>query len=233
MNKILLQLVILCFFNNIIISQNIILSSGTDIELYTTKNINSKNLDKGDEINLYVRNNVSIDGRIIISANRHVKGLVMNSEQAKAGGKQGSIEIVVKEISATDGQIIPVFLDLNNQGEDKRKETLDVAIFWLGPLALLQKGGEAKIKLGAPIRVRTVQDIKFNINDMPVNSSDDINHIYKDLIRNQLATCGEKPTIPKKQLRQSKWEYERSQEFSKYKRRLKKWEDCQPYLPLK
>jgi len=211
-------------------SQNITLSSGTDIELYTNKNITSKNLVKGDEISLYVRRNVNDAGKTIITANTHVTGIVVNSEKAKGGGKQGSIDIVVKEIIAVDGQVIPVFLDLNNQGKDRRKEATNVGVLLFWP-ALFAKGGEAVIKIGTPIIVRTVQDIKFNISKLQVNKTNDVNIIYEDLIKNQLATCGEKPSMPKRHSSQkSDFAYKSSKEFAQYKRKLKQWEDCLPFL---
>ena len=234
MKKHIILFIISIFFTSLNIqSQNVILSSGTNIELYAANKISSKNLDEGDDLHFYVKNNIIDDaGRIIIAANTYVKGTVDNLVKARSGGKQGSMDIIVKGVPAVDGQLVPVFLDLNNQGEDRSKVNTNVGMLLFWP-ALLAKGGEATIKVGAPIIVKTVQNISFKINNLKTKNSSKSNTIYNDLIQQQVEKCGDKP-IPPKRLshHKSNYAYKTTKEYGEYERKLKKWEDCMPYLPV-
>jgi len=212
-------------------SQDVVLKSGTNIQIYAANKISSKNLEEGDNLHFYIMNNViDNENRILIAANTYVKGTVDNLKQAKGAGKQGSMDVLVQELIAADGQKIPVFLDFDNSGLDKQKQTLELAVLIVGPLALLEKGGEAEIKIGEPVTLTTVQDIKFNSKDLQVLSGDNVNKIYDDLILKQLKLCGDEPVKPKRSSIQSNYKYRTSREFKHYTKELKRWNDCMPYV---
>jgi hypothetical protein len=175
-----------------------------------------------------MNNVIDNKNRILITANTYVKGTVENIKKARSAGKQGSMDILVQEITAADGQKIPVFLDLNNQGVDKSEETAAVAVLLVGPMALLAKGGEAEIKIGEPITLVTVQDIKFNSKDLSLLSGNNDNKIYDDIILKQIKLCGDEPVKPKRSSRQSDYLYRSSDEFKVYTKNLKSWNDCMP-----
>tara|TARA_B100000902_G_C27303669_1_gene914226 strand:- start:1165 stop:1872 length:708 start_codon:yes stop_codon:yes gene_type:complete len=226
-----IKLIVLLFISQGIVAQDITLNTGTIIEIYSTKIISSKNLKKGDKLNFYVKNNINdaSNKRIIIAANTNVEAEIINASNAKAGGRKGSIDITVKEIKAVDGQSVPVFLDLNNQGEDMSdaSKTIGLLLFWP---ALLSKGGEAVINIGTPIKVKTVQNVNFKKQNLQKNISDNRNIIYEELIKNQIENCGKKPKKPKRKANQKgDFKYKSSDEFILYKKRLREWKDCMPY----
>ncbi|MEE2931685.1 MAG: hypothetical protein VX370_04075 [Bacteroidota bacterium] len=232
MKRLLLQLFILCFFHNILISQNTVLRTGTNIELYFSQHISSKTLKEGDVVHFYVRRNVNDDaGRTIITKNTYVKGAVDNLKKAKSGGVKGSLDIIIHGgINAVDGQNVPVFLNQNHHGKDKKEEQVAIGMLLFWP-ALLGKGGEAVIKIGQPITVTTTKDVKLKTSKLKRSSSNDVNIMYDKLIKDQLDICGEKPTPPKKPLSLSDYNYKKSHTYIRYKRALKEWRECLPYLP--
>jgi hypothetical protein len=97
-------------------------------------------------------------------------------------------------------------------------------------MALLAKGGEAEIKIGEPITLVTVQDIKFNSKDLSLLSGNNDNKIYDDIILKQIKLCGDEPVKPKRSSRQSDYLYRSSDEFKVYTKNLKSWNDCMPYV---
>ena len=98
----------------------------------------------------------------------------MNSEKAKTGGKKGNLDLMVNFVQASNGQSIPVFLNISDQGEDKKDEAFVVGMFLFWP-ALFMKGGEAEIKAGTTVLVQTTQDVRFNTNDLISGSKNNQN----------------------------------------------------------
>ena len=228
----MLQVFILCFFHNVLMSQNTFLRSGTNIELYFSQSISSKTLAEGDLIHLYVMKDVKDDeGRIMIVKNTYVEGKIDNLKKAKSGGVQGSMDIVIHDgIDAVDGQKVSVFLNKNHQGKDKREEQVVIGMLLFWP-ALFGKGGEVVIKMGQPIVVTTTKDVKLKTSKLQRSNDNGINIMYDKLIKDQLGICGEKPIPPKKPLNMGDYNYKRSPAYTRYKKALKEWELCLPYLP--
>jgi hypothetical protein len=198
-----------------------VLQSGTNIELYLTHAISSKNLNNGDVVHFSVKNSInSQDGKVIISANTYVEGKVVSSEKAKAGGKKGELDIMVSSVAAVNGRNVPVFLNLNDDGEDKEGEAFVVGMFLFWP-ALFMKGGEAEIAAGTGMLVQTTQDVTFNTSNLskPVKSTPNI--IYEDL--NKVDPCGEKPKAPPKY---NDPQFRQTPAYKTYYKKLKIWNDC-------
>ena len=198
-----------------------VLQSGTNIELYLTHAISSKNLNNGDIVRFAVKNSInSQDGKVIIAANTYVEGRVVSSEKAKAGGKKGELDIIVSSVAAVNGRNVPVFLNFNNAGEDKGGEAFVVGMLLFWP-ALFMKGGEAEIAAGTGMLVQTTQDVTFNTSNLSKQAKSTPNIIYEDL--NKVDPCGEKPKAPPKY---NNPQYRTTQEYKVYYKTLKIWNDC-------
>ena len=218
-------------------NDDIILRAGTNIQIYLANKISSKNLRNGDIIPFYVKQNItSYEGHVIIAANTYVEGRVTNAEKAEAGGVQGELDLMVNSITAVNGSSIPVFLNLNNEGEDKGDEAIGVGLFLFWP-ALFMKGGEAEMDAGSIVIVQTTQDTKFNLSELKkmnekviINTPSNIdknNVIIKNNKQeksNQENPCGKKPEEPFNRF--NKYQFELTKEYKTYKRKLFEWEQC-------
>ena len=215
---------------------DITLRAGTNIQIYLGNKISSKNLSNGDIIPFYVKQNVSsYDGHLIISANTYVECRVTNAEKAEAGGVQGELDLMVNSITAVDGSSIPVFLSLNNEGEDKADEAMGVGLFLFWP-ALFMKGGEAEMEAGKIVLVQTTQEMRFNANELIsgsknnqntniIISNEDENIIYNEIIdKKNENPCGEKPKEPINTF--NKYQFKSSKIYKSYQKELSVWKNC-------
>ena len=229
-NIIFTQILICCTFFSAV-SQNIVLKSGTLIELYSLNKVSSAELSLGEKLRFSVKDDVlSENGKIVISKNTQVLGTVNSVKKAQGVGKEGSLDIVISEILAVDGQNVPVAINMQLRGENKRDEVTKGAVLFFLP-ALLNKGGEAMIRTGGLITVSTQRNITFNSNKLKTQlKSDLINKEYNELIKRQLDFCGEKPRPPRKLSNQNQFNYKSSSKYVSYQKKLKIWEDCLPYI---
>ena len=202
-------------------TENYTLSSGTNIEIYSTHSITSKNLQNGDIIRFAVKNGVaSEDNKIIIAKNTYVEGIVVSSEKAKAGGIKGKLDIMVNSIQGVNGKNIPVFLNVNNDGEDKEGEAFVVGMLFFWP-ALFMKGGEAEVPSGTSFLIQTTQDVSFNTSKLEQNYDNSKNSAYEKL--NQIDPCGEQPKAPPKY---NNPQFSKTPEYKAYYKKIKAWNNC-------
>jgi len=200
---------------------NYTLFSGTNIEVYLTHNVSSQNLRSGDIIRFAVKNSItSQDGKQIVAPNTYVEGRVVSSEKAKAGGVKGELDIMVSSVPAVNGRNIPVFLNVNNDGENKEGEAFVVGMLLFWP-ALFMKGGEAEIASGTSFLLQTTQDVSFNTSNLQQQVKSTPNIVYEKL--NKADPCGEKPKAPPKY---NNPQYKKTQEYKVYYKTLKIWQDC-------
>jgi hypothetical protein len=195
--------------------------SGTNIELYLTHSISSQNLRNGDIVRFAVKNGItSQDGKAIIAKNTYVEGQVVNAEKAKAGGIKGELDIMVNSVTAVNGRGIPVFLNVNNEGENKEGEAFAVGMLLFWP-ALFMKGGEAEIPAGTSFLVQTTQDVSFNTVSLTQQQTNTPNIVYEQL--NKADPCGEKPKAPPTY---NDPQYRKTPAYKVYYKKLQIWRNC-------
>jgi hypothetical protein len=200
---------------------NFTLFSGTNIEIYLTHNVSSQNLRSGDIIRFAVKNSItSQDGKQIVAPNTYVEGRVVSSEKAKAGGVKGELDIMVSSVPAVNGRNIPVFLNVNNDGENKEGEAFVVGMLLFWP-ALFIPGGEAEIASGTSFLVQTTQDVSFNTSNLSEQVHTTPNVVYEQL--NKADPCGERPKAPPKY---NNPQYKKTPEYKVYYKKLKIWRNC-------
>jgi hypothetical protein len=172
-------------------------------------------------VHFAVKNSInSQDGKVIIAANTYVEGRVVSAEKAKAGGKKGELDIMVSSVAAVNGRNVPVFLNLNDDGEDKEGEAFVVGMFLFWP-ALFMKGGEAEIAAGTGMLVQTTQDVTFNTSNLSKQVKSTPNITYEGL--NKVDPCGEKPKAPPKY---NDPQFKKTPAYKVYYKKLKIWNDC-------
>ena len=204
--------------------------SGTNIELYLTKTISSKSLKSGQKVPFAVKYDLlSNNGNVIVAANTLVDANVVRAEKARGGGKEGALDIMINHVRAVDGQLIPVFLNINDGGDDKRSES-----FWVGMLlfwpALFTKGGEAEIQAGTSVIVQTTQNISISTNNKQLITNQFSNNpttnqqVAPTIIEPPVFNnCGEKPAKPPSF---NNPQYKNSKAYKAYKKKLEEWEAC-------
>ena len=135
------------------------LPSGELITLYLKESVSSRNLTNGTIVKFAVKEPiVSLNNKLIVASNTIVNGKVTKVTTAKWAGQKGELTIQINSVKAVDGTNIPVYYNLNNQGESKSTEAIGIGVFLFWP-ALLMKGKSASIEAGTEIVVETISDV--------------------------------------------------------------------------
>mgnify|MGYP001167627029 CR=1 FL=1 len=127
---------------------------------------------------------------------------------------------MVNSVIATNGRNIPVFLNVNNDGEDKEGEAFVVGMLLFWP-ALFMSGGEAEIAAGTSFLVQTTQDISFNTSELSKKQANTPNIAFEKL--NQADPCGERPQAPPTY---NNSQYKKTPEYKVYYKKLRIWRNC-------
>lgn len=129
----------------------IIIPAGTRIELETVQSISSELIQPGEPVDFKVRADVAINGVVVVKAGTLAKGVVITSDHAKGIGKEGNVEIQVKNVQAVDGSFLP----LSSNSIARKGENNAVLSIVLGVLVcllfLLIKGKNGVIPAGTSV----------------------------------------------------------------------------------
>ena len=172
-----------------------IIQSGTTVPLYSTRTIQSKDLQVGSLVEFRVKSAIlDQNGYVLIKANEIVLATVNSATKAKALGKQGSLSFLIQNIKAVDGQKVPAYLNLSTEGQNRGGAAIGVGALLFWP-ALFVKGKEAEVKAGTLINAVISENRKITINpdyfvDPNTPSNSENNYSSKEM-KEQI--CGEKP----------------------------------------
>ncbi len=126
----------------------VILAQGTKVVLETVSTIYSDQVNVGQMVDFKVRYDVKVDGVTAIAAGAIAKGQVMRADKAKGLGKEGFVEILIKSVTAKDGQeVILSGGNVYQQGQDKQTLALVLGIL-VCILFLTMKGKNAEVPAG-------------------------------------------------------------------------------------
>ncbi len=138
------------------------LPAGTRVELETVQTINSQT-QVGESIDFKVRADVTIEGKVVIKAGSIAKGTVMSSSKPKGLGKEGKVEIQVKNVTAADGKIVPLSASsVSREGEDKSTISILLGIF-VCLLFLFMKGKDGVIPAGTTTDAVVASNMKIAV----------------------------------------------------------------------
>lgn len=211
------------FDNNEVKKESAIYSEieeGRSVQLYTARTYSSKSLQVGSMIELRTKESIKDkDGYVLIKANQLVYATVNESQKAKGLGKSGSLSFLLKDIKAIDGQNIPAYLNMSDEGKNRTGTAVAVGALLFWP-ALFMKGKEAEIKAGTILQAYISEGRKIKIDPtyVPSNSS------FQPPIIEAEKDCGPKPSNPNKY--NSPGYNKNSAEYKYYKKRLKEWNEC-------
>ena len=140
----------------------IILAEGTPIHVVTAQETTSKNAKPNDAVNFTVDEDVVVDGKVIVRKGTAATGSVINAMKGGYMGKSGKLAIQVESTQTVDGQPVKLRASKGKEGDDKTYSTAALSYF-ISPLFLFKKGGEAKITAGTPVVVYIAETRRFRL----------------------------------------------------------------------
>lgn len=141
------------------------LQANSIVVVKTTGELSSKKITTGQPLTgLVVAMPVKVNDQILIQAGTPVIGEVQTAEEAGMVGQAGELVVAVQMTTAVDGQNIGLTGALRSKGDSEVGGTVAVSVL-LCPLALLNKGDEGVIPVGAQVRAMTLGQYKINLAD--------------------------------------------------------------------
>lgn len=127
---------------------------GTEIKITTTEDISGQKVVEGDPLTFKVEEDVRINGRTVIARGTLVKGTVAAAKKKGFMGKGGELSVRIESTQTVDSQKIRLRAAKSGKGGDNMGSTVALTVLF-GPLGLLRKGKEAKIKAGTVMTAYT------------------------------------------------------------------------------
>lgn len=127
---------------------------GTELIAVLEDEISSASATEGDPINFKLKDDLKINGKVVIARDTLIKGTIANAQKAGRMGKGGKLGIRVESTTAVDGQKVRLRASKGGEGGDKVGTVIALSVFF-GLFGLLKKGKNAKIKKGTEIKTYT------------------------------------------------------------------------------
>lgn len=159
---IVLGLICVLFFSPFAQEKIITLPNATLVVVKTTEEFSADNLKTGQEITCKVALDVVIDEEVLIKAGAPVFCVVEDASAAGMVGQGGNLIISIQNTVAVDGKSIALTGNFRTKGESSTGEKVAIGVI-LCPLALLCKGDEASVAIGAQTRAFTIGDFKIKL----------------------------------------------------------------------
>ncbi|HLM61589.1 MAG TPA: hypothetical protein VK308_12360 [Pyrinomonadaceae bacterium] len=133
---------------------NVIIPDGTEIKVMTTEDISGQKVVEGDPLTFKVAEEVIVNGATVIAKDTIVKGTVSSAKKKGFMGKGGDLSIRIESTQTVDNQKLKLRAAKSGQGGDNIGSTVALTVLF-GPLGLLRRGKEAKIKAGTILSAYT------------------------------------------------------------------------------
>jgi hypothetical protein len=127
---------------------------GTEIKLATIEEISGQKVVEGDPLTFKVSEDVIISGKTVIAKDTIVKGTVSSAKKKGFMGKGGELSIRIESTQTVDSQKIKLRASKSGDGGNNVGSTVALTVLF-GPLGLLRRGKEAKIKAGTILTAYT------------------------------------------------------------------------------
>lgn len=133
---------------------DITIPDGTELTVVLQDEISSGTATEGDPVNFRIKDDVKINGKVVIAKDTLVKGTIANAQKAGRMGKGGKLGIRIESTTTVDGEKIRLRASKGNEGGDKVGTVIALSVFF-GLFGLLKRGKNAKIKAGTEIKTYT------------------------------------------------------------------------------
>ena len=138
-----------------IYSGTVTIPNTTVVPIKTVDQLSTSQLTLGEELILNVAQDVTINGKIVIKSGTPVYALVQEVKESQMAGIAGKIVISIQSTVAVDGTNISLTGSFSNQAKSEVGSTVAIGLI-LCPLALLNKGDDGIIPVGAQKRAMTL-----------------------------------------------------------------------------
>jgi hypothetical protein len=142
----------------------VIVAEGTPLNLVMAQEVSSKTAKPGDPISFKVDEDVTVNGRVVVSKGTPATGSVINAEKSGRMGKAGKLGIQVESTKTVDGQPLRLRAAKGKEGDDKTNSVVTLSIL-VSSLFMLKKGEDAKIKEGTKVQVYVGEEKRFRVTD--------------------------------------------------------------------
>lgn len=133
---------------------------GTAIRLMVLNEVSTRTAKAGDRFVLRVDEPVIVGGSTVIPVGAKAWGEVLNAEKSGHIGKAGKIAARLLSVEV-GGRQVPISGE-NEAAGDKGTTQVALGAFGLGPLALLARGNDAKLKAGEIFSAYLAADMLFD-----------------------------------------------------------------------
>ncbi|HMP31220.1 MAG TPA: hypothetical protein PKD85_16565 [Saprospiraceae bacterium] len=152
------------FMVNIVLSQDSfqnLLYKGTVVKARLTQTVSTKTASKGQLIHFILDEDVTVNGKVIISEGTEILGTILIAKKAKYVGTNGQLDFTIDYIKLKDGRNVP--LKSSNEITPKEDKQLGViaATALIHPLFLLIKGKDVIIEEGKVFEIFVAEDFSI------------------------------------------------------------------------
>ena len=133
---------------------SVTIPDGTEIKIVNTEEISGQRVVEGDALTFKVAEDVTINGATVIAKDSLVKGTVSSAKKKGFMGRSGELSIRIESTQTVDNQKLKLRASKSGQGGDNMGSTVALTVLF-GPLGLLRRGKEAKIKAGTVLSAYT------------------------------------------------------------------------------
>jgi hypothetical protein len=135
-------------------ASSVSIPDGTELKVMTAEDISGQKVVEGDPLTFKVAEDLKINGRTVIAKDTMVKGTVASAKKKGFMGKGGDLSVRIESTQTVDNQKIKLRASKSGTGGDNMGSTVALTVLF-GPLGLLRKGKEAKIKAGTVLTAYT------------------------------------------------------------------------------
>jgi hypothetical protein len=144
------------------------LPADTRVELEVADGVSSRTATRGANFGLRVREDVVVDGRVVVPAGTTGIGQVVHAQRKGIGGKPGELIVAARRLDLPGGP-----LRLRSSFGAAGKPRIGAAVATtvaFGVLGVLVKGSDTELPAGAALSARTAEDYPTPISEAPGNS---------------------------------------------------------------
>jgi ABC-type Fe3+-siderophore transport system permease subunit len=157
-------MLVLAIVSSFLFGETITIHSNTVVPVKTQNVLSSNQLKTGQEVMLYVAQDVLIKGKTVIKAGTVVLASVDESKEGQMAGIPGKLLISLQTTTAVDGSTVALTGSLTNAADSEVGATVAVGVI-LCPLALLNSGDDGIIPAGSQMRAMTLGTIEVEIDE--------------------------------------------------------------------
>lgn len=143
-------------------TETVTLKAGVFVPLILSQNVDSEELNSGDEVLFTVASDVAVGRKVVIKAGTLARGSVIHIEERGMVGQAGKVTVGYQQTESVDGQSILLRGQKTWEGDDEAAGTVAAGVI-LCPLFLMNKGDRAAAGEGTQVRAIVASDYKVKI----------------------------------------------------------------------